>query len=315
MHGSSHHFTGANVNIDNTSSNANPGALVDPADVFQPLLIESVVAGIRNLPTLPSVAAYLLNHLDDDVHLPKVIEMLSYDQVMTARVLRLANSAFAGRTTPPKTVDEAMHLIGLDAVREWVCISAVSGLMVPNRCPDFALKEFWRHSVAVACLAGSLAQHAGAHPSHAFTAGLLHDIGRMVLACTFPVDYSHTLQYQAKTACPILDAERATIGVDHVETGMELARHWKLGTDLQTAIAGHHMAPVLDRTQTASVLAVVCLANLIAHTVDLSDPEDFTDNAELGAGLEALGVTVAQYPEVLSQARTAYRQAMEALSL
>ena len=228
------------MSIDDISGDRDAAGWIDPAEVFQPLLIASVVAGIRELPTLPSVAAYMLNHLDEDVHLPKIVQMLSYDQVMTARILRFANSAYVGSAKSPGTVDEAIQLIGLNALREMVCISAVSGLMVPDRCPDFELKAFWRHAVATACFAASLARQAGASASHAFTAGLLHDIGRMVLACTFPADYSRTLRYQRETACAILRAEQATIGVDHVQTGVELSRRWQLGADLREAIAGHH---------------------------------------------------------------------------
>jgi putative nucleotidyltransferase with HDIG domain len=288
---------------------------IDPAEVFQPLLLESVVAGIRNLPTLPSVAAYLLNHLDEDVHLPKIIQMLSYDQVMTARILRFANSAYVASPTPPGTVDEAIRRIGLNALREMVCISAVSGLMVPERCPDFDLKAFWRHAVATACCAASLARQAGVSPSHAFTAGLLHDIGRMVLACTFPADYSRALRYRAETLCTLLRAEQATIGVDHIQTGVELSSRWQLGADLQAAIAGHHDDAVLALTDAATLPAIVHLANRIAHAVDLGKSEDAEPREEINERLQALGLDGGAYPGVLETARTAYRQAIEALSL
>lgn len=291
---------------------------IDPAEAFQPLLLENVVVGIGNLPTLPSVAAYLLNHADEEVHLPRVIQMLSYDQVMTARILRYANSAFVSSPKAIRTVEEAINRIGLNAVREMVCISAVSGLMVPDRCPEFALKLFWRHAVGTACCAASLARRVGAGASHAFTAGLLHDIGRMVLACTFPVDYTRALRYQAETLCTVLAAEHATVGIDHVETGLELARCWKLDEGLQAAIAAHHEEESTALTAMggrAALPAIVRLSNLMAHAVDLADPDDAGGFDILGAELAALGLKENDYPAVLAQARTAYRQAVEALSL
>lgn len=303
------------MSIDDISGDRDAAGWIDPAEVFQPLLIASVVAGIRELPTLPSVAAYMLNHLDEDVHLPKIVQMLSYDQVMTARILRFANSAYVGSPKSPGTVDEAIQLIGLNALREMVCISAVSGLMVPDRCPDFELKAFWRHAVATACFAASLARQAGASTSHAFTAGLLHDIGRMVLACTFPADYSRTLRYQGETACAILRAEQATIGVDHVQTGVELSRRWQLGADLREAIAGHHDDLPVDASAATSLPALVNAANRIAHAVDLGDADDTALDEDISAALQALGLEDETYPAVLQQARAAYRQAIEALSL
>jgi putative nucleotidyltransferase with HDIG domain len=307
--------TGAIVTTDQGSGERAADGWIDPADVFQPLLIESVVAGIRNLPTLPSVAAYLLNHVDEDVHLPQVIQMLSYDQVMTARILRFANSAYVGSPTPPKTVNEAINRIGLNALREMVCISAVSGLMVPDRCPDFELRVFWRHSVAAACCASSLARTVGANAAHAFTAGLLHDVGRMVLACAFPAEYSRTLRYQADQACTVVEAEHATIGIDHVQTGLELSRRWQLADDLQEAIAHHHAATVLEAPMPTSLPPIVYLANLIGHAVDLSDGEDIGSTTEIQFGLLAIGLSDDEYPQVLTKAKTAYRAAIEALSL
>ena len=290
---------------------------VAPAEVFQPLLIESVVMGIGSLPTLPAVAAYLLNHVDEDVHVPQIIQMLSYDQVMTARILRFANSAYIGSAAPVKTVVEAIRLIGQNALRDTICISAVSGLMVADRCPKFDLDVFWRHSIAAACCASSLAQHAGAavSPSQAFTAGLLHDIGRMVLACTFPVEYSGTLRYQSQTGCTLLRAEQASIGIDHVQTGLELAKHWKLDGDLQAALSVHHSDASLTLTASSPLSAFVYLANLIAHAVVLSDPDDVSETDQIAEGLHAIGLAASAYPEVLAGARAEYRQAVEALSL
>ena len=303
------------MTTDDPRSNRKPDAWVDPAEVFQPLLIESVVGGIGNLPTLPAVAAYLMNHVDEDVHVPKVIQMLSYDQVMTARILRFANSAFIGSPTPVKTVVDAIHVIGQNALRETICISAVSGLMMTDQCSNFDLKVFWRHSIAAACCAASLARQVGANPSQAFTAGLLHDIGRMVLACTFPREYSETLRYHTQTGCTLLRAEQASIGIDHIQTGVELARHWKLDDGLRAALTNHHSNAALTHASSSSVPAIVYLSNLISHAVELSDPEDVSESDDIAEGLLAVGVPRAAYPEVLAEARAAYRQAVEALSL
>lgn len=303
------------MSINDWRRGCNADNWVDPAEVFQPLLIENVVAGIGSLPTLPAVAAYLLNHVDEKVHVPQVIHMLSYDQVMTARILRFANSAFIGSPTPVRTVVDAIALIGQNALRETICISAVSGLMVTDHCAKFDLNVFWRHSIAVACCAASLAQHAGANAGQAFTAGLLHDIGRMVLARTFPAEYSGTLRYQAQTGCTLLRAEQASIGIDHIQTGVELAKHWRLGGDLQAALASHHSNTHLTRMANSSLPVVVYLSNLICHTVELSDPEDVINTDNIAEGLLAAGMAVAVYPGVLANARAAYRQAIKALSL
>jgi putative nucleotidyltransferase with HDIG domain len=237
-----------------------------------PIAIEEVVKHIRDLPSLSAVVVELLSTIEqEDVDVHVLGAKIALDQSLTAKTLRLANSSFYGLQSKVTSIAQAISVLGFHSIRTLVTACSVTGSFPETSRGSFNFKAFWRHSVATGVCAQLLARRLKINPDSAFTAGLLHDIGALVLATRFPAQYEEMLAYRRQHDCSIVDAEQAVFGIDHALVGSTLAGYWKFPLAMQSAVANHH-AP--DETGTASLDLVVHAANTLAHALDLSEVED-----------------------------------------
>ncbi|WP_229421935.1 HDOD domain-containing protein [Massilia aquatica] len=237
-----------------------------------PTSLDDVVKRIRDLPSLSAVVVELLSSMDqEDIDVHVLGGKIALDQSLTAKTLRLANSSFYGMSSKVTTIHQAIAVLGFHSIRTLVTACAVTSSFPSNAAGGVNLQAFWRHSVATAVCAKLLAVHLKLNPETAFTAGLLHDIGTLVLATRFPAEYAAMLAYRKEHDCYIIEAERAVIGIDHAAAGAALAAYWKFPADMQEAVACHHQ---LGATGTPTLPLLVHAANIIAHALDLSGEED-----------------------------------------
>lgn len=232
------------------------------------LQAEQIVTRLKHLPALPTVVAELLASFgNDEVDIGLLAQQISHDQALTARLLRVANSSFYGLQSRIATINEAVVVLGFRAVRSMVLAVGVSGVFRPDHCPGFDPQAYIRHCVGVGLVARALAQMTGRNPELAFTGGILHDIGELVLATCFPEQYAEVLAYRKQHDCPLVEAERDIIGLDHGAVGGLLADTWRFPTSLRSAVAEHHS----PSTATADSLAdLTHLADGIAHALGLA---------------------------------------------
>lgn len=232
------------------------------------LQAEQIVNRLKHLPALPTVVAELLASFgNDEVDIGLLAQQISHDQGLTARLLRVANSSFYGLQSRISTINEAVVVLGFRAVRSMVLAVGVSGVFRPDHCPGFDPQAYIRHCVGVGLVARALAQVTGRNPELAFTGGILHDIGELVLATCFPEQYAEALAYRKQHDCPLVEAERDIIGLDHGAVGGLLADTWRFPTSLRSAVAEHHS----PSTATADSLAdLIHLADGIAHALGLA---------------------------------------------
>ncbi|MES2026818.1 MAG: HDOD domain-containing protein [Pseudomonadota bacterium] len=236
------------------------------------LHFDQVISQIRDLPALPAIVQDLMRNVGpDDVDLNVITRKVSLDQALTAKTLQFANSSFYALQSKVTTIQQAITLIGVDSVRHVVTASALTGYFPPNNCAGFDFFSLWRHSVATAVCARVLARHLHLNQDYAFTAGLLHDIGRLVLVTYFRNEYEAVIAYRNLHDCQWLDAEREVMGVDHVMAGEALAAHWNFSDSIRYAIAGHHHP---EQQKVRSLASIVHIADAIAHALDLSGRED-----------------------------------------
>ena len=231
-----------------------------------------VVARLRDLPALPTVIGVLLaSFANEDIDVSQLARQISRDQVLTARLLRVANSAFYGLQSKVGTINEAIVVLGFRAVRSMVLAVGVGGMFRADSCQGFDPRAYVRHSVATGLAARGLAHLTGHNPELAFTGGILHDIGKLVLASCFAANYAQALAYRAQHDCPLVVAERDILGLDHAQVGAMLADAWRFPPVLRSAVAEHH-APA---AATAEALAdVIHVANAIAHGLGLMQNAD-----------------------------------------
>ena len=190
-----------------------------------PPSIESLFIRSAALPTVPRVVGHLVQSLSrPDVPLSEAAAWLEADPVLSARALRLANSSYLHLTRKVATVDSALQVLGFDTMRRLVLGVGISSSF--RSVPGFDLRQFWRYSLHTACSSRWLAGQVGADPELAFTVGLVHGLGQLIL---------HRAEPQAMAgldrSCHPLASERAesevrALGFHHCEVSAELALRW-----------------------------------------------------------------------------------------
>lgn len=233
---------------------------------------EQVAAGVQDLPSLPAIVMELLSSIEqEDIDISVLAKKVSYDQALTAKTLRLANSSSFGLQVKVTTIQQAITFLGFQTTRNLITTAAITGCFPSGRCPGFRDKTFWRHSIATAACARALARRMRFNQDIAFTAGLLHDIGRLVLVTAHPEAYGAVVQWRAQHDTDWQVAEQAVLGTDHVDAGVALADHWNFSGTMRQAIAYHH-APEVHGA--GFLAAIVHVANAIVHALDLTADDD-----------------------------------------
>ena len=282
-----------------------------PSSALHRIDTDDIVRKLQTLPTLSTVVADLLNCVDqDDIDIAILARKVSHDQALTAKTLRFANSSFFGTQSKVSTIQQAISLIGVQSMRHLIMTTALSGHFVDGNCPGFDPRAFWRHSLATAVCCKVLAMHLHLNQDFAFTAGLLHDIGRLVLVSSFPQQYAATLAYRAASDCLLLDAERIVLDTDHVIVGQALAAHWNFSEIILKAIAGHH-AP--EAFGTASIASIVHVANSIVHALDLAGDEDTLVSPLSQVAWDGLGMQESEYAHIFRETEMQFEAISQAV--
>ncbi len=231
--------------------------------------LEEVIRKIHDLPSLPQVEQALLNKLNDDnLSLEQIVEKVALDPSLAAKVLKLANTSYYGANSRVVTIQQAVAMLGTSHLKSLIRTSIFNKCMPSDACRNFDAKAFWRHNIATAICAELISRTLHMKHDFAFTAGLLHDIGRLALASCFPEEYSQAIRCCHQKDCGMLEAERVILGIDHVAAGQILAIEWQFSEAIQDAIRGHHEPSADDLNSLASVIHV---ANAIVHALDLCD--------------------------------------------
>jgi putative nucleotidyltransferase with HDIG domain len=251
---------------------ATPTTTPSYEEIIKKIQFEEIVKQIQDLPTLPVIVMEILDSIDkEDVDISVLAKKVSYDQALTAKTLRFANSSFYGTPSKVTTIHQAISILGMQSVRNLITVAAMTGCFPQGECKGFDFKAFWRHSIATALCSELIARHLRINQEFAFTAGLLHDIGRLVLVTRFPKEYEGALNHRAANDGYLLDSEREVLGIDHVIAGHALAQHWNFSMVLQAAIVEHHNPQDIAKRSLASIIHV---ADAITHALDLSGLDD-----------------------------------------
>jgi putative nucleotidyltransferase with HDIG domain len=233
--------------------------------------LQGVVAGMQTLPSLPTLYLEVLDALQDPHgSLERVGDIIGRDIGMTAKMLQLVNSAFFGLRRHVSSPGEAVKLLGLDTIKALVLSVQIFSHFDHQQKGAFSLDVLWQHSLATSTCAKRIAQEAQPDRrvvDHAFMAGLLHDVGKLVLAANLPELYSATLVQAQEHGTPVWETERALLGTTHAEVGAYLLGLWGLPDAIVEALAFHH-CPSACPEQRFSPLTAVHIANALVHTED-----------------------------------------------
>lgn len=218
---------------------------------------------VKNLPTLPEVMTKILHTIDSDKSSAKDLgNVISNDQSVASRVLRLANSAYFGVSRTIDTVHSAIVIIGFNTVRQLaLATTTYLAFNAPNQTGLLNKGKFWRHSIASAKAAALIATKCNLpNRDRLFTAGLLHDIGRIVLDMIYHEKYQEILKKVEEDGIALTDAEKSEFEMDHAEIGGFLSNRWHFPEGLREPIGFHHAIHGAKRQYRTSS-AVICLAS------------------------------------------------------
>lgn len=241
------------------------------------------------LPAFPVSIVQLLGLLDNDrAQTGQISSVLRTDPSLTATTLRMANSTFYRCGEAVSDLDAAIRRLGTAKLVEVVAVSWFAARL-PEVVPFYLerAEDLWRHSVASAVICQRLASELGMPAAVAFTAGLLHDIGKVVLATAPRVSQIRLVCEPGESP---RDAERRIIGVAHDEIGGQLAKTWRLPAALGEAIRWHHQPSAAFTAETKKLATLVGFSSSVARTfgfgADAIDLERPFDNAALELGLK-----------------------------
>jgi putative nucleotidyltransferase with HDIG domain len=235
--------------------------------MMSPQHIKERVQSIIQLPALPTVAMEIVDLVDNPkTSASRLGKLISTDQALTAKVLKIANSPFYGFPRKISTIDFAIIVLGYDALKEIVIsISLVSSLQKRTE-GSFDAKAFWDHAITTGVLARRLARDLGYRVSgEVFVGGLLHDMGISIIHRYFKSEYRRIEEILADTDLTGLEAEESVLGVTHADIGAWLAERWNLPGHLVEAIRLHH-TPVGAEVN-KDLVALIHSADVIANRI------------------------------------------------
>ncbi len=275
---------------------------------------------LKSLDQLPPFSP-VLNHLvanlaDEDVSFAKLAGVIERDSVLSGNVLRLVNSALYGRRGTVSSVGAALSILGIAKLRNYLLGLSVSKLWAKVNTPDgWSTSRFNDHAVAVGLMADLIAQKKSVdYPEGAFVGGLLHDLGRLLIATALPDEHQRLNQMRLSTGRPLFDCEQELLEVSHAELSAAALSRWNLPAPIQKAVLYHHswkLDPIRSTSGTKPLSAVIWAANEVANGsgFPIGDADATSDSSVLSA-LQEIGLDD-QASALLEQLKTEF-EAMKA---
>ncbi|MBD0316525.1 MAG: HDOD domain-containing protein [Nitrospiraceae bacterium] len=222
--------------------------------------LRHLVVNLRNLPSLPAIYQDLLEEIHSrDASLKKIAKIISGDLAMVSKILQLVNSAFFGLRATVANPEQAVALLGSETIKSLVLSMQVFSQFEGTALPGFSLDALWQHGIATSTSARRIAKEEGVPQSvvdDSFTAGLLHDIGLLLLVTNKPEEYKKVLALRREKHLPEWQAEQEIFGTTHAEVGAHLLSLWGVGETIVEAVAFHHRPNACTATECTPLVAV-----------------------------------------------------------
>ena len=263
--------------------------------------IKNFIGEIGDLPTLPTLYIALREKLNDALSSASdIAKILSSDQAICSNILRIANSSFYGLSGRITTIPHAIVVSGFNGIHHLVLNTPVAQMFTEHAVNGFNLSSLWEHSLAVAAIARIIGRCTGyTSQEEIFTAGLLHDIGKIIIYKYRPDDFSRIIHEVKGGGIFIKDAEEKYLGVDHTDIGTCLLETWNFPQLLIRTTAYHHN-PVLAKEKIKAA-SIVHFADIIARALEIGSGGDDTIPSFLEDANQALGLTTGDIDEIIEK--------------
>lgn len=238
--------------------------------------MERIFSATAQLPSIPAVVQKMIDTLQSEASdLHPLIAEIRTDPVISARVLRLANSGFYASRRSIGSIDDAVTLIGTRALRTLVISAGISGAF--PKVPGLNMKDFWRHALMTASANALLAKHAGENPDHAYSAGLIHRLGQLMIHIAFP----RVAEDIARECRDLSVTERAAVEhlklqTNHCSVGAELAMRWNFPNGISRALQYYCQPHHAEATRLARLTNAA--AQIAFEIDDDVPPEDIAEH-------------------------------------
>lgn len=231
--------------------------------------IRAATAGLKNLPSLPKTYLEIAEAVQSDSCSTELIaEIAGKDPGLSAKLLQISNSAYFGFGRKIFSVDEAVQLLGVSIIQSLALSTPLYSSFDQKKCPGFPLEQIWDHSAQVASLGRGLYRQHMDDPQlaeQAFAAGILHDIGKLILADSLGAEYSEVLKQSRETKTPLFLVEQEKLHTTHAEVGAYLLAIWGLPIPLVETVACHHQ-PRRCGTKEICLAGIIHISNALQHT-------------------------------------------------
>ncbi len=269
--------------------------------------LTQVLSDPKQLPTVPLVYQKLSRLVDDpNASVNQVSEVVSGDPASASRLLQVVNSPFYGMRKKVDTISFAVKLLGFQTVKDLVLAITAEGMFkAPPGIDPKAVEQLWYHSIGAGVAAKIIGRRMRAPDlEQFFVAGLLHDIGKMILLRSAAEAFQATLEVAAQDEILFLDAESAVTGINHAAIGAMLAEKWGFPPSLAEAVSLHHRP---DQAKTHPLLAAaVHVADLISRALEIGSGGDALIPALNPAAQKALGLDAAKVKDIMEEVEQEY---------
>ena len=255
---------------------------------------------IRDLQPIPQVALQLLRMINEDLYeIDDLAEEIRKDQVLSARVLQLCNSAMFSSSKKIDSLEHAVVMLGQHLLLKFVVSASLNNFF--SQCGmGYSLCKggIYYHAIGTAIIAEKLAELNGKiSPSLAYTAGLLHDIGKVVLDQHIDADFPLFYRQLNEERKSLIEVEKNMLGIDHTEVGSDLAHAWSLPGSLVEAIRYHHKPE--NTIINVELVHIVYLADLLMSMFHTSLELESLNTEALASRLETIGLSMDRFPEII----------------
>ncbi len=272
--------------------------------------------GKIDLPSVSPTLAHIIRITNSpDASADQVAEVVMLDQSLATKVLRIANSAFYARAVKAETITEAVVTLGFSSIRNLAASASVIDTLFPKQMfPGFDWQEMWNHSVT--CAVGTeviysrMSRNYGAEA--AFVAGLLHDVGKLIIARALPHRFRQIIMDCAEYERPMATEEHAALSTNHAKIGGELAKNWQFPDILVDGILYHHNPE--DSSKHESLARAVGAANMLAKRMSKSYLVGISQDISLEEIAEYCGLSVEEMDHITAATRRRLGQCGDILS-
>lgn len=266
------------------------------------LTLEQIISKVDDLPALPMVVSDIMKLTEDpDSTVQDIEKVIMKDQSLTARILRLSNSAYYGYARRISTISQASVLLGFQAIKSITLSASIGGLLM-NEVPGYALEknQLWRQSQSCAIVSRFIAKKLrGVNADQAYVAGLLRDIGKVIVSHYLTDYFLQIMNIIELEKISFLEAEEKILGFNHAQVGARVAKKWNIPDDLVEAIEFHHSPE--KASINPKLTAIIHVADAIVMMMGIGVGADGLIYNLSEEALSTLGIDHAMLESIISE--------------